>query len=120
MEKFVRQCGNDWVYCDSDCGRCSDSWSRALASTSTGQFKDGMIMDVQIAYTENFPKKSVRPLTNADKIRNMSDEELAHLFVEDYWGCFECPEYPKQDFENLDCTEKCKEHCLEWLRKEVC
>lgn len=44
------------------------------------------------------------PMTNADRIRSMSDEALA--------GIVDCPYYP--------CFEKdCYECCLEWLQKPV-
>lgn len=53
-------------------------------------------------------------MTNADKIRNMSDEELAYTIM--------CP------YENLsgECSPECEDSrkncikcCLEWLQKEV-
>lgn len=46
-----------------------------------------------------------KPLTNADRIRAMSDEELA-MFI--YSGC-----------DGLECTGKsCRECWLSWLKKE--
>lgn len=107
MEEFVRQCGTNWAYCDSDCGHCSDNWSRALASAGV---MIGVDLGRELRCEENFPKNSARPLTNADKIRKMSDEELAHLFVEDYWGCIECSGAVK-------CDGNCEAHCLNWLRE---
>ncbi len=56
----------------------------------------------------------------ADKIRSMTDEELAKFITEDRWDCNDCP----SGQENMDnpfggrCDNKCFEHCLEWLRKE--
>lgn len=50
------------------------------------------------------------PITNADSIRAMTDEELAK-FIENpsgkpWYRCSECK------------WESCKECCLEWLRQE--
>ena len=57
--------------------------------------------------------------TNADRIRAMSDEELAtHLIG---WDCHLCAEHGRLDNEPLlrgeKCDEKCVEHCLEWLKQ---
>lgn len=48
-------------------------------------------------------------MTNADRIRAMTDEELAEFLSE--YGC-------------VDCTKECEEvHCdacwLEWLKEEI-
>jgi hypothetical protein len=51
-----------------------------------------------------------KPMTNADKIRAMTDEELAEVIM--------CP---KAFYERMDCMEgssrKCEECCLEWLKQ---
>ena len=56
-------------------------------------------------------------MTNADKIRQMSDEELAqHLFdVSNY----ACP--PGKEFTTVFCGKypDCKECWLDWLKQEV-
>lgn len=58
-------------------------------------------------------------LTNGDKIRGMSDEELAKFITEDRWDCNEC----HSGQENMDnpfgskCDNQCIKHCLEWLKK---
>jgi hypothetical protein len=59
-------------------------------------------------------------LTNADRIRAMSDEELA-VFL-DTWGCcHHCIEHERLSdnrwFSDEKCDEKCAEHCLEWLKQ---
>lgn len=57
--------------------------------------------------------------TNADRIRDMTDEDMAIFLSENSWGCNEC----KSGQENMDnpfatrCDEKCAEHCLEWLQQ---
>ena len=51
-------------------------------------------------------------ITNADRIRAMSDEELAERM-----SCFECVGCPLC---HEDCVGKsCKDAILEWLKKEV-
>lgn len=51
-----------------------------------------------------------KPMTNADRIRAMTDEEMAE-FIENpngkpWYRCGECK------------WESCKECCLDWLRQE--
>lgn len=63
------------------------------------------------------PKK---PQTNADRIRAMSDEELAAFL--DTWGCcHHCIEHERLSdnrwFSDERCDEKCVKHCLEWLKQ---
>ena len=59
--------------------------------------------------------------TNADRIRSMSDEELATHLHDIGWDCHLCAEHGRLDNEPLlrgkKCDEKCVEHCLEWLRQ---
>ena len=59
-------------------------------------------------------------MTNADRIRNMSDEELATHLHDIGWDCHLCAEHGRLDNEPLlrgeKCDEKCVEHCLEWLQ----
>ena len=57
-------------------------------------------------------------ISNADRIRLMSDEELAILMDEatDYFNCDEC------EFRHLDdCGTSllCQRHILKWLKQEV-
>ena len=59
--------------------------------------------------------------TNADRIRAMSDEELATHLHDIGWDCHLCAEHGRLDNEPLlrgeKCDEKCAEHCLEWLKQ---
>ena len=59
--------------------------------------------------------------TNADRIRSMSDEELATHLHDIGWDCHLCAEHRRLDNEPLirgeKCDEKCAEHCLEWLKQ---
>ena len=56
------------------------------------------------------PKHEYRKITNADKIRSMSDEELAE-FLHDYINhtCSYCKE----------CKSSCTKQNLEWLQSEA-
>ena len=56
-----------------------------------------------------------KPQTNADRIRSMTDEELANLLDEVGIGSFLADKYPCSE-----CTEKinCDVCYLEWLRAE--
>ena len=59
--------------------------------------------------------------TNADRIRAMSDEELAKYLHDIGWDCHLCAEHKRLDNEPLmrweKCDEKCVQRCLEWLKQ---
>ncbi len=55
-----------------------------------------------------------KPQTNADRIRAMSDDELA-MFCNSGFHCLICSEGDKG--EKGVCDVKCDEHCLEWLKQ---
>lgn len=59
--------------------------------------------------------------TNADRIRAMSDEELAKHLVDIVWYCHFCTEHWRIDNEPLmrveKCDKKCAENCLKWLQQ---
>ena len=56
-------------------------------------------------------KDRYEPMTNADRIRNMTDEELAEYLGNIHY----CPApYP-----TCDLTKECKECWLKWLRSPV-
>lgn len=57
------------------------------------------------------------PMTNADRIRGMSDEELAHL-LHDH-SCSLCPLNYKCDGRVEVGRKKCKEYWLRWLKAPV-
>lgn len=60
--------------------------------------------------------------TNADRIRNMSDEELASVL---FSGCIdsmdleECPFASESELDNYKIRKICKKCVLEWLRSEA-
>ena len=51
--------------------------------------------------------------TNADKIRAMSDEELANNISDYFFGC------PPFILRPSDCTKNCSDCWLEWLKQEA-
>lgn len=59
------------------------------------------------------------PMTNADRIRAMTDEEIARWFYLK-WDCTSCSEYKRLhgigDCDE-DCDEDCVKHCVEWLKQ---
>lgn len=57
-----------------------------------------------------------KPKTRADKIRSMSDEELAGLTItyNDYYGEYYC-----SDEERYDSYEDAIKHEIEWLQSEA-
>lgn len=57
----------------------------------------------------DYPKPR-KPMTNADKLRSMSDEELADWFVS--LGGEVCPFVG-------DCQLSCRQCWLDWLREEA-
>ena len=60
-------------------------------------------------------------VTNADRIRAMTDEELAKCIFEIGFDCHLCSEHERLSDNPLlrheKCDEKCTEHCLEWLQQ---
>ena len=55
-------------------------------------------------------------LTNADRIRQMTDEELAKFFVAELPSCKDCSE---PETELGFCSKKCDSLYLRWLQSEV-
>lgn len=58
---------------------------------------------------------SVVPITNADRIRAMSDEELAKFIAN---PC-QCAVEPERDGYRECGNDSCLKHLLEWLRQPV-
>jgi len=52
-----------------------------------------------------------KPMANGDRIRSMTDEELAALFKDHF-----CPMLIGTD---MDCQNSCEECWLDWLRQEA-
>lgn len=59
--------------------------------------------------------------TNADRIRAMSDEELAG-FIDGFWSAAWCPDDPPVDANTKECLMhdgNCQLCILDWLRQEA-
>lgn len=61
--------------------------------------------------------KEPQPMTNADRIRNMSDTELANYLSGLCDGCVNCPMYYSE--EDDECIKHCNSAWQEWVRKEA-
>jgi hypothetical protein len=71
---------------------------------------------------ENYMKtieQKARKITNADRIRNMTDEELAEYIAETMLSSMRCNECQEPTDENGVCIGECKNEFLRWLQKEV-
>lgn len=80
-----------------------------------GESKGRMIMNKVKNYPTylDYPKPH-KPITNADRIRAMSDEELEKMLTvgKGAFACFEC-----REIGDGECSMKCDERCLEWLQQ---
>lgn len=54
-------------------------------------------------------------MTNAEKIKSMTDEELSHYLPSA--DCYNCP--IQADINDCYCTSSCYECALNWLKKEA-
>lgn len=88
----------------------------ALRSTPSRSKRE--LLDTAADMIEQMMDKPV--VSNADRIRAMSDEELAE-WLADIWDCNLCSEHERLDGEpllrNEQCDQRCEEHCLEWLKQ---
>ena len=66
----------------------------------------------------NLCEKEPLIITNADRIRSMSDEELAEFINTDF-GAFNCSDCEEPVNEYGSCTGNCKKLYLKWLSSEV-
>ena len=94
---------------------CKDCWSFGTCKAH-GRTVDFPVDDGVCRHFEQ-----ILPQTNADRIRSMSDDELAKHLVYVGWDCHFCAEHLRLDNEPLmrraKCDVKCVEHCLEWLKQ---
>ena len=82
-------------------------------------------MDLYLAYEDGYKKGKaeteayllqsgdVTPVTNADRIRAMTDDELAE-WLSDMHDAVTCPNGGA-----IDCNPSCKRCWLNWLKQEV-
>lgn len=60
----------------------------------------------------------IKPQTNADRIRNMSDEELARVLAIGCHETRECPTICDPIYPYDEVIESCEKCWLEWLKEE--
>ena len=60
-----------------------------------------------------------KPMTNADRIRNMTDEELADFLTGDALRVINCCDCDEPESEYGSCIGDCKNPWLKWLQAEV-
>lgn len=97
----------DWCPEDID---CAWAYGTSIPHEKFNIYEDGELYCVGIVCDINKPKQ-----TNADRIRAMSDEELAK-FIPDwsYTPACKCDEQPY-----VDCNNECDKCVLEWLKLPV-
>ena len=72
------------------------------------------VLDMAVKALEDVPNKYFwknEPLTNAQKIRSMSDEELAKLLLDGCRGS-KCDDQPQNEWGNVNCFQ-CR---MNWLQ----
>ena len=106
MEQKCSNCGN---------GKWRDGVTAITDTCTKCRYVDKGALGIQ---PNNWKPKEQ---TNADRIRAMSDEELARHLHCIGWDCHLCAEHRRLDNEpllrNEKCDENCFEHCLEWLKQ---
>ena len=86
-------------YCES----CKNKGSHKCHSCM-GRYYDGVLQGKPTKYIK-------KPQTNADRIRAMSDEELA-VWLEDVVSCLECPIR-----EECNTGSQCRKWMEKWLKQ---
>lgn len=96
---------------------CISMWERGLR-----QPKYETLARIADAIGINVNRLLQTPMTNADRIRAMTDEELAE-WLADMFDCHYCSEYERIGDNPLlsaeQCDQKCEQHCLKWLKQPV-
>ena len=93
------------------------NFSGSIESVKLDGYGDGLVTDVTMEITS-----SKFTTTNADRIRNMSDEELASVL---FSGCIdsmdleECPYASESELDNNKIRKICKKCTLDWLQSET-
>ena len=91
---------------------------RVISDISASQCPNHQTVKESGAYLCGVLDERKRKKTNADRIRSMSDAQLAiHLNIG--WECSTCKEqiWIDNKFSLGDCDMNCVGHCLEWLKK---
>lgn len=97
----IRQCAFGWVYCDGNCSTCQKTTTTTTTSTTPPNFVTG---------TSHYP------VSNADRIRAMSDEELAEYLIRDVEA--EAIRRAGRYLTNIE-IDRAVVVCLDWLKQEV-
>jgi hypothetical protein len=93
------------------------NFAGSIESVKLDGYGDGLITDVTMEITS-----SKFTTTNADRIRNMSDDELASVL---FSGCIdsmdleECPYASEGELDNNKIKKICKKCTLDWLQSEA-
>ena len=93
------------------------NFAGSIETVKLDGYGDGLITDVTMEITS-----SKFTTTNADRIRNMSDEEMASVL---FSGCIdsmdleECPYASESELDNNKIRKICKKCVLEWLQSEA-
>lgn len=77
---------------------------------------NGCSVDCQFRSLFDAKCSRFKPKTNADRIRMMTDEELAEKLT---WIVPYCGDCPARIGNGEECAKDCKKAWLEWLRKEA-
>lgn len=93
------------------------NFAGSIESVKLDGYGDGLITDVTMEITS-----SKFTTTNSDRIRNMSDDELASVL---FSGCIdsmdleECPYASEGELDNNKIKKICKKCTLDWLQSEA-
>ncbi len=92
------------------------------ANCGNGKWRDGVTAITETCSTCKYVDKGAlgpqpsnwipKPQTNADRIRAMSDEELADFFDKNFATCEICRRLDEER-----CNGRCSEHLLIWLKQ---
>lgn len=92
------------------------NFAGSIESVKLDGYGDGLVTDVTMEITS-----SKFTTTNADRIRNMSDEELTSVLFDsciESMNLEECP-YSGEESDNNKIRENCKKCILKWLQSEA-
>ena len=96
-----------------NCGRCGMLNSRGFCSLTACRYPSNVIVSEPKVIRGMMVNPQIeKPQTNADRIRAMTDEELA-VFLCDNVDCAFCEEIKG------NCTVGCKDRMLLWLKDQV-
>lgn len=126
MKMCEPDCVDEWLFdiwaigCDYDGCYSAEELKQLIDELvgMSGKARD-CLWDGQLFGIHGMPK----PKTNADRIRAMSDEELAEWLDNGDFGCNDCPEAERlsaqPSLRGEVCDGACKRHFLEWLKRPV-